>query len=233
MSVWFKRLFAGLFVGLVLTACSPDDSEQRKAFITFLQNDVLAKPGVQLSRPNAEQQKPFGDYAAQYAIITRFHESMDASVAKPMQQVLANALPRSIEDAVNRKADIAAVRAGFGKLREALDTAVATADKERAALKQPEDVAPLYATAYAKLVTAPATTFRDIFPVLDDAFGSVLAFADLIDKNRAGIKLSGSQMEIPNPQLRNQVQATLNAMAGKQQALIAAQQKMQSVMLGR
>lgn len=233
MSLWFRSLFVCLFAGLVLTGCGSDDTEQRKAFVTFLQNDVIAKPGVQVPRPNAEQQKAFGDYAAQYAIITRFHDSMDASVAKPMQQVLANAMPRSIEDVVKRKAEIATVRSGFTKLREALDATVATAEKERGALKQPDDVAPVYAAAYAKLVTAPAATFREVFPAMDDAFGAVLGFADLIEANKAGIKLAGSQMEIPNAQLRGQVQAALNAMGGKQQALIAAQQKMQNVMLGR
>lgn len=232
MPAWFRSTILALLAGLLLAACSPSEADQRKAFIAFLQNEVLSQQGVRLPRPDAEKQKSFGEYAAHYAIIPRFHEKMNESVAKPMQQALSGTMPRSIEDVVKRKADLASIRSGFGKMREALDAAVADADKERAALKQPDDLAPVFAQAYTKLVTQPAGTFREVFPITDETFASILALADLIESNKAAIKLNGSQMQINHPALLAKVQAALNAMNAKQQAMNAAQQKLRSAVYG-
>jgi hypothetical protein len=232
MVSWFKHLSVCLVAALVLSACSPSEADQRKAFIAFLQTDVLSRQGARVPRPDAEKQKPFGEYAAHYAVITRFHDRMDASVAKPMQQAMANAMPRSIEEVVARKADIVTVRAGFTGMLEALNQSVAVADSERAALKQPDDLASVYAAAYDKLVTQPATTFREIFPPTDEAFGAVLALAELIERNRGEIKLRGSQVEVANAALRAKVQDAMSAMSSKQRAMTEAQQKLRRVLYG-
>ncbi|HEV7259836.1 MAG TPA: DUF3053 family protein [Bosea sp. (in: a-proteobacteria)] len=226
------KMIASLMAGLLLVACSPSESDQRKAFIAFLQSDVLPRQGARVPQPNAEKQKSFGDYAAHYAVITRFHERMNASVANPMQETMAKGLPRTIEEVVKRKSDIAAVRAGFAKMKEALDQSAAAADTERAALKQPDDLKTVYAATWDKLVAQPVATFREIFPPTDEAFGSALAMADLIDANRPAIKLSGSQIEISNAALRTKVQAAMTAMASKQRAMFEAQQKLRRMVYG-
>ncbi len=225
-------LIACLMAGLLLAACSPSEADQRKAFIAFLQTDVLPKPGARVPQPNAEKLKTFGDYSGHYAVITRFHERMNTSVANPMQESMAKGMPRSIEEVVTRKADIAAVRAGFVKMKEALDQAAVAADAERAALKQPEDLASVYAATYDKLVVQPVATFREIFPPTDEALGSILAMADLVEANRPAIKLSGSQIEINNAALRTKVQAALTAMSSKQRSMVEAQQKMRRLVFG-
>jgi hypothetical protein len=222
----------GLFATLLLAACSPSESDQRKAFIAFLQTEVLARPGVRLPKPDAEKQKSFGDYAGHYAVITRFHERMDASVARPMQETLGKSMPRSIEEVVTRKADLAAVRTGLTGMREALEQAMATAAAEKAALKQPGDLADVYGAAYDKLVVQPGASFKEVFPTADDAFGAILALANLIEANRAAIKLNGSQMEISNPALRGRVQAALEAMNAKQRGMTEAQQKLRRAVYG-
>jgi hypothetical protein len=232
MRIWLRTFVVGIVITMALAACSPSESDQRKAFIAFLQAEVLAKQGVRLPKPDAEKQKSFGDYAGHYAVITRFHERMDASVAKPMQENLAKSMPRSIEEVVARKADIAAVRTGFTGMRGALEQTLATAATEKAALKQPEDLATVYTAAYDKLVIQPGTTFKEVFPTADDAFGAILALADLIEANRGAIKLSGSQMEISNAALRGRVQAALEAMNAKQRGMNEAQQKLRRVMYG-
>lgn len=225
-------LMTCLMAGLLLSACSPSEVDQRKAFIAFLQTDVLPKQGARMPQPNAEKLKPFGDYAGHYAVITRFHERMNNSVANPMQEAMAKGMPRSIEEVVTRKADIAAVRAGFVKMKEALDQAAAAADAERAALKQPDDLASVYGATYDKLVTQPVATFREIFPPTDEAFGAVLAMAELIEANRPAIKLSGSQIEISNAALRSKVQVAMTAMAAKQRSMVEAQQKLRRLVYG-
>ena len=232
MASRLRTILACLFLSLALSACGPSEPDQRKAFIAFLQTEVLPRPGARVPQPNAEKQKTFGDYAGHYAVITRFHERMNASVATPMQQAMSNGVPRSIAEVVSRKADLAAVRAGFGKMRTALDEAVAATDAERAALKQPDDLRAVYASVYDKLVVQPVSVFRDIFPPTDEAFAAILAMAELVEGNRQAIKLNGSQLEVTNPALRAKVQAALEAMASKQRAMTEAQQKMRRVLYG-
>lgn len=232
MASWLKRLSVGLVMALALAACSPSEADQRKAFIAFLQTDVLPKQGARVPQPDAEKLKSFGDYAAHYGVITRFHERMNTAVATPMQAAMAKGMPRSIEDVINRKADITTIRAGFTVMKEALEQSATAAETERAALKQPDDLASVYAATYEKLVTQPVITFRDIFPPTDDAFGAVLAMADLVESNRAAIKLNGSQMEISNAALRTKVQAALTAMSDKQRSMVEAQQKLRRLVYG-
>jgi hypothetical protein len=232
MASRLRIILASLILSLALAACGPSEPDQRKAFIAFLQTEVLPRPGARVPNPNAEKQKTFGDYAGHYAVITRFHERMNASVATPMQQAMTNGVPRSIAEVVSRKADLAAVRAGFGKMRLALDEALAATEAERAALKQPDDLRAVYASVYDKLVTQPVSVFREIFPPTDDAFAAILAMAELVEGNKQAIKLNGSQIEVTNPALRARVQAALEAMAGKQRAMTEAQQKMRRVLYG-
>jgi hypothetical protein len=232
MTAWLRPLLALCLTGLLLAGCSPNEADQRKAFIAFLQTEVLPKQGARVPKPDAEKQKPFGEYASHYAVITRFHERMDESVAKPMQEAMAKSMPRSIEEVVNRRDDIAAVRAGFVKMRDALEQAAAAAETERSALKQPEDLAAVYTAAYEKLVKQPVATFREIFPPTDDAFAAVTSMADLVAGNRATIKLNGSQLEVSDPALRSKVQAALTAMSDKQRAMNEAQQKLRRLVYG-
>lgn len=226
------RLIVVGIAALVLVSCGPSETSQREAFIGFLQNDVLAKKGTRVPALTSEMRQNFGDYAAQYDIITQFHETMNAAVAKPMQEVMARATPGSIEEIVKRRGDIEAVRSGMAKMRDALEQATAAAGQARAALKQPNDLAPVYARAYDKLVTQPSAAFRDIFPVSDDATASVLALADLIDRNRSAIMLNGSMVEVSDPKLRASLQSLMDAMNAKRQSINAAIDKVRRVMNG-
>lgn len=232
MQLGLKNLLACLLAALLLAACGPSEPDQRKAFIGFLQSEILSRQGVRLPRPDAERLKSFGDYAGHYAVIQRFHERMNTTVARPMQEATTKAAPRSIEDVVARRSEIAAVRAGFGQMREALDSALALAENERAALKQPDDLAKVYGAAYARLVAEPAATFREVFPVTDESFGAILALAELIEANRTAIRVTGSQVDVRNPTLRNRVQAATAAMNAKQSAMVAAQQKLRQTIYG-
>jgi hypothetical protein len=225
-------LMSCLLAGLLLAACGPSEADQRKAFIAFLQTDVLPRQGARVPQPGDDKLKSFGDYAKHYAVITRFHERMNTSVATPMQEALGKGMPRSIEEVIARKADLAAVRAGFVKMRDALNAAYVAAEVERTALVQPPELAGVYMAVYDKLVVQPVTTFREIFPPTDDAFAAVLDLAELIETNRSAIRLSGSQMEINNQALRGKVQAAMTAMTSKQRAMIDAQQKLRRLVFG-
>src|SRR5215469_12597855 len=67
-----------LLVLMLLTGCD-DESAQRRAFIDFLQQHIVARPGVHLMLMNETLAKSFGPYASHYQIILDFNSNLDLS----------------------------------------------------------------------------------------------------------------------------------------------------------
>lgn len=228
-----REFVAGLSVALLLAGCGDDEPTQRKAFIEFLQTRIVDKPGVHVPHLSDEQVKSFGDYAKQYAVITDFNAKLDASVAGPMQQALQHGMPSSLEDVLTRRGDLAALRDGMTKVRDTLQQQLAAADAAHAALKQPDDLKRVFDAAYAKDVTAPAQAFFDIFPDVIAAQDGALAVADFIVEHRGIVKIQGSQMQVGDPHIQQQLSTLIDALRTKQQSIVAAQQRLRSVVMGQ
>ncbi|WP_418118938.1 DUF3053 domain-containing protein [Variovorax sp. 350MFTsu5.1] len=235
MRTFIQRLGAmSLLVAfsLALVACGNKEAEQRKAFISFLQTRVLDKPGLRVPVPTAEEKASFGDYAQHYAVITDFNEGMNKSVSQPMTQIMAKGALRSIADLPARRDDLKAAKDGLGGLRTALDQQSARADAAHAQLKQPDDLKQVYDKAYAKTVTTPSATFKEVFPALDTVFDSALAIGDFMEKNKSKIQISGSSVAVTDPTVQAELNKMLQQLNGQSAAINAAQQKMQAVVRG-
>lgn len=235
MRTFIQRLGAmSLLVAfsLALVACGNKEAEQRKAFISFLQTRVLDKPGLRVPVPTAEEKASFGDYAQHYAVITDFNEGMNKSVSQPMTQIMAKGALRSIADLPARRDDLKAAKDGLTGLRTALDQQSARADAAHAQLKQPDDLKQVYDKAYAKTVTTPSATFKEVFPALDTVFDSALAIGDFMEKNKSKIQISGSSVAVTDPTVQAELNKMLQQLNGQSAAINAAQQKMQAVVRG-
>jgi hypothetical protein len=205
-----------------LVACGDDEPKQRKAFIEFLQARIVNKPGLHVPKLTAEETTAFGDYAKHYAVIANFNDNLSNSVSTPMTKALAAGMPRSLDDVVTRRSDIAALEGGFAKMREALDQQLGTADAAHAALKQPADLKPVYDAAYDRDVTQPAKVMAEVFPDADAAMKAILALADFIAAHPA-VKIQGSMIETSDPSLRQPLQTLLDAVRAKTDAINNAQ----------
>ncbi|MDH6592518.1 hypothetical protein M2165_002407 [Variovorax sp. TBS-050B] len=228
----FRALCACLVFGLLLAACGSKEPAQRAAFIGFLQARVLDKPGLRVPAPTAEEKASFGDYAQHYAVIADFNEGMNKSVSQPMTQVMAKGALRSVADLAARRDDIQAAKQGLGGLRTALDQELAKADGARARLQQPDDLKAVYDKAYEKTVSAPAATFKEVFPALDGVFDGALALGDYIEKNKAKIQVSGTTLRVTDPAVQAELDRMLQALNGQSKAINAAQAKMQAMVRG-
>jgi hypothetical protein len=226
------RLAAAALVIVGLVACGDKEPTERKAFIEFLQTRIVAKPGIHVPKLTADETAAFGPYAVHYAIIADFNGHLDAAVSQPFQQALASGTPRSLGDVVARRQDIAAVRAGFRQIRAALDHELASADAARAALKQPDDLKPVFAAAYDRDVTQPAKAWAEIFPDADAALQSILALADFLAQHRDKIAIEGTMVRVSDPALQPPLQALLDALRAKQAAIEKAQQRLRSLAYG-
>lgn len=228
------RPFLALVVALplVLAACGDKEPEQRAAFTQFLQTRIVDKPGVRVPQLTDEERKSFGDYAAQYAVITDFNAGMDASV-KPLSGIMQKGAMRSVNDIVTRRDDLKTVQAALNDMNAALKEQQAKADAARAQLKQPEDLKAVYDKAYEKTVSLPADTFRDVLPQLNATFDSSLKIADYVEAHKAQIEIAGPIVKVKDPAVQaelNQLLQDLNAQAKNVQQ---AQTRLQAVMLGR
>lgn len=221
-----------LAFSLVLAACGNKEAEQRTAFIEFLQTRVLDKPGLRVPSPSEEQKKSFGDYAQHYAVITDFNEGMNKSVSQPMGDVMAKGALRSIGDLATRRDDLKAAKEGLAGLRTALDQQLAKADAARAQLKQPDDLKQVYDKTYEKTVSAPAATFKEVFPALDTTFDGALAVGDFLQQNKSKIQISGASVTVTDPAVQAELNKMLQNLNGQSAAINAAQRKMQAMVRG-
>jgi hypothetical protein len=225
-----RVIFGGL-LALGLVACGDSEATQRKAFIEFLQTRIIGKPGVHVPQLTEQETAAFGAYAKHYAVIADFNAGLDEAVAKPMERAL-EAAPRSLDQLVSKRSEIAEIKSGMGAIRSALDRQLAAAEEARAALKQPDDLKPVYTVAYDRDVTQPAKAFAEIFPDVDAAIGAILAFVDYLDQNRDQVKIEGAMIRVNDPSVQARLQTLIEAMRAKQQAIQNAQQRLRSLAQG-
>ncbi|MDF3831780.1 DUF3053 family protein [Cupriavidus basilensis] len=216
---------------LVLAACGNKEPEQRAAFTQFLQTRIVDKPGVHVPQLSAAEKASFGDYAAQYAVITDFNAGMNNSV-KPLGNIVQKGAMRSLGDIVAHRDEVKAARDMLSGMRGALDAEQAKADAAHAQLKQADDLKAVYDKAYDKTVTLPANTFKEIFPQVDAAFASGLKIVDFVEENKARIEISGLVVKVQSPAVQADLNKLLQEMNEHARGVNQAQSRLRSVMLG-
>lgn len=137
------------------------EADQREAFIAFLQ-DVNNRPGIHFLVPTANDEKAFGPYLQQYAVILDFDKDMKAPMSDFTAQIIKlgygpNPSPRTIEQIAAAPADLTAAKDAVRKMEQVIETRLAKINADRAALKQPDDLKTVYDKTFDKLVTAPGS----------------------------------------------------------------------------
>lgn len=223
------RVAALVLLAFVLPGCGDDEPAQRKAFIAFLQSRIIDKPGLHVPKLTEEEAKSFGPYAKDYAVIADFNGALDRSIAAPMEQAMRNGAVHAVGDLVTRRADFVAVRDGMAKLRADLDRELATADAAHAALRQPDDLKPVFDQAYDRDVTQPAKAFADVFPDTEEALAAIIALGDFLDQHKAEIRINGAMIETANRALEAQLKTMIAGLSDKNAAIAKAQQRLRAI----
>lgn len=222
-----------VLVSLLLAGCGGgNEGQQREAFASFLQTRIVDKPGIHVPQLTEEERAQFGSYADDYAIITDFNEAMDKSISPKLTSAMSAGSIRFLSDVVTRRADLQAARAGINEMGSALSGALAEADAAHAKLDQPADLKLVYDKAYDRLVTQPASAFRDIVPVMDKVLGEAIDLGTYIDEHRGSVRVSGPMIETGDPAIQSAINEKLRTLQSNQQAVQAAQARMQSVVYG-
>ena len=187
-----------LFV-VALGGWGSSEADQRKAFIAFLQ-DINSRAGAHVLVPNANDEKAFGPYLQHYAIILDFNKAMKSPTDDFMAQLIKlgygpNPVPRTIEQMAAAPADLTAAKDVLDKMEQGIETRLAKATADRAALKQPDDLKAVYDKTFDRLVTAPAVAMENSAKALDTGIDAALALVAYINAHRGKLAVSGMQIQ--------------------------------------
>ncbi|HBQ65499.1 MAG TPA: DUF3053 domain-containing protein, partial [Leclercia adecarboxylata] len=178
-SRWFAPLAALLMV-VSLSGCFDKEGDQRKAFIDFLQNTAM-RSGERLPTLTADQKKQFGPFVSDYAILYGYsqqvNQAMDAGLRPVVDSVNAIRVP---QDYVTQREPLSQANGALGVLGQQLQNAKMQADGARSALKQGEDLKPVFDKVYEKVVTKPADALQPLIPAAQIFTQQLVQVADYI-----------------------------------------------------
>ncbi|MFD4837714.1 DUF3053 family protein [Achromobacter sp. NPDC058515] len=216
----FRACLTGLAMAsmLVLAACVNKEPQERIAFIQLLQTRMGSGALVPIGTLSKPEKEAVGDYADAYEVITDFQESM-AKAARPLRDVLAMETIRSVGDIVERTDGFEAARKTLAQSAAELQDARAKADKARAALSLPPDLAPVYDGVYDEAVTAPAAELMDAASRMDSAARDALGVADFVAAHAADIQLVNGQTLVAKPTIQQELNLRLQGLNAQSEGL--------------
>ena len=221
--VWVRAWVTGMVVVsmLLLAACVNKEPQERAAFIQLLQgrmNNVTLVPIGLLSK---SEKDAIGGYDDAYEVMTDFQEAL-AKAAAPLREVLSVETIQSVEEIVARRGSLEAARKTLAGSAAQVQAARGKADKARAALALPADLAPVYDGVYDEAVTAPAAELMDAAARMDAVARDALGIADFVAANAADILLEDGQTKVAKPTLQQELNLRLQALNAQSDGLQAA-----------
>lgn len=224
MSLW-RACLAGLAMAsmLFMTACVNKEPQERVAFIQLLQSRVTSDALLPLAALTKAEKEAVGDYDDAYGVMTDFQQEM-AKAAGALRDVLAVETLRSVGEIVERKAAFEAARKTLADSAGKLQDARAKADKARASLTLPEDLAPVYDGVYDDAVTAPAAELMQAATRMDSVAHDAIGIADFVAANAAEIELVDGQARVATPTLQQELNLRLQGLNAQSAGLAEARE---------
>ncbi len=221
--VWVRAWVTGMAVVsmLLLAACVNKEPQERAAFIQLLQgrmNNVTLVPIGLLSK---SEKDAIGGYDDAYEVMTDFQEAL-AKAAAPLREVLSVETIQSVGEIMARRGSLEAARKTLAGSAAQVQVARGKADKARAALELPADLAPVYDGVYDEAVTAPAAELMDAAARMDAVARDALGIADFVAANAADILLEDGQTKVAKPTLQQELNLRLQALNAQSDGLQAA-----------
>ena len=133
--------------------------------------------------------------------------------------MLAAETIRSVSEIVERRARFEAARKTLAEQAGEIEDARASADKARAAMALPPDLAPVYDGVYDEAVTAPAAELMDAASRMDAVARDALGVADFVAANAADILLADGQARVATPTLQQELNLRLQGLNSQSDGL--------------
>ena len=157
---------AAALLALFPLAAQAGEPADRKAFVEFLQTNIVSRPGVHIPLMSADTAKSFGDYAQHYQIILDSNRDVEMTAMQKVAELKSKL--STLDDLVAQRDALAALRKALPGMREQFDRQLATANDAHAALRQPDDLKTVYDQAFDRIVARPAALLGAIWSMLDE-----------------------------------------------------------------
>jgi len=108
----------------------------------------------------------------------------------------------------------------------------AATQKERDALKQPDDLKPVYDKAFDKTVTAPVNAFREAVPIAQAIIEAAANLGDYVVKNGDKVRITGGQLQATSTRAQTELAPLVNAIAAQGAKFNEAQRKLRAIIAG-
>ncbi len=215
----------------VLAGCGDKEPARREAFIALLQTKILAPRGAAVPALSDADKKALGDYAEHYALLARFHKKMADEVSERTAALLALDRLEDLDALAGRRKSLEKAASEARALQESIAGLRRDADKSRAGLRQPPDLAKVYAAAYDKTVRIPARTSEAAFRAVADTFAAIMDLLDFVAANARDLEISGQTIKVRNPALQPGLDARMNEVRRQSGILMRTHEEQAKVML--
>ncbi len=214
-----------------LAAWGDSETDQRKAFIRFLQ-DINGRTGVHYLVPTPADEKAFGPYLQQYTIILDYNKDIKGRMDEFVAQIVKlgygpNSTARTIEQMAAAPRDLVVAKDAVDKMEQSIETGLAKVNAERTALRQPDDLKAAYDKAFDKLVTTPALAMEKSAKAFDAAIDASIKLADYINSHRNRLAVSGMQIQAKDQRTLDEIRPLLKAQQDAGERFLAAQRNLQ------
>jgi hypothetical protein len=109
---------------------------------------------------------------------------------------------------------------------------LAKTNAARAALKQPDDLKPVYDKAFDKDVIAPVRGFNETFPIVEDIAAASLKLADYIDAHRSRVTMAGKSVSGKDPEAIKELEVLIKALSATAPRYQDAQRRLRIILQG-
>ena len=220
-SRWFASVMALLMV-VSLSGCFDKEGDQRKAFIDFLQNTVM-RSGEHLPALTTDQKKQFGplvtDYAILYGYSQQVNQAMDEGLRPGVDSVNAIRVP---QDYMTQREPLRQANGSLGVLSQQLQNAKMQADAAHSALKQGDDLKPVFDQAYEKIVTRPADALQPLIPAAQIFTQQLVQVGDFVAQQGTQVGFAANGIQFPTSQQASQYNSLIGPLASQHQAFTQA-----------
>lgn len=216
-SRWFAAIAALLMV-VNLSGCFDQEGDQRKAFIDFLQNTAM-RSGERLPTLTADQKKQFGHFVSDYAVIYCYsqliNQAMDTSLRPVVDSINAIRIP---QDYVTQRESLRKANSELKVLNQQLENAKMQADSAYSALKQSDDLKPVFDQLYNKVVNTPANALQPLIPEAVALTQQLVLVGDFIAQQNNQAIFTENGIQFPTAQQVNQYNALIGPLTAQHQA---------------
>lgn len=220
-----------VFSALFLTGCGNSEPEERKAFIELLQRKVLNTRGIVIEPLSRTDIKAVGRYFDHYKLLEAFPKEMAKETAKNAKDLLELAEMRSLAAIAESNRALRKADDDAKKLREMTAALLAKAEKARVKLKTPEDLAPVFNAAYAKVIASPAAATMSFFEGVHAVFTATLDLVDFIKTHDRDMEIAETTINLKNPGLVDDLTAKVTLVREKSRELREAYAAMTKTLL--